>query len=147
MEKTGSNRLEAAASRRTMRRAWVGRALASRETSLVLLIVAVAVGIGILRPGRFWDGGNLGAIASNMIYDLLLASGMTLVLILGGIDLSVGSVLALTSVATALLLKSGLPVPLSILAGLFVAAGAGAFNGLCVVWLRIAPFIATLGMM
>jgi ribose transport system permease protein len=86
-----------------------------------------------------------------MTYDLLMAMGMTLVLILGGIDLSVGSVLALAGVVITMLLSNQVmsfpvPVPLAVLAGLVVAMTCGALNGLGVAKLKIAPFIVTLGM-
>jgi ribose transport system permease protein len=72
---------------------------------------------------------------------------MTVVLILWGIDLSVGAVLALTSVITAMLLRAGLSVPLSVVLGLLCALAAGALNGICVARLKIAPFIVTLAVM
>jgi len=73
--------------------------------------------------------------------------GMTLVIISGGIDLSVGSVIALSTVVTALGLQAGMPVPLA--AGLGVGAGGlcGLVNGLLITHLRIVPFIVTLGML
>jgi ribose transport system permease protein len=76
---------------------------------------------------------------------------MTLILTLGGIDLSVGSVLGLTGVVTTMLMSKhigvGLGIPLAVLIGLSVAALCGAVNGLGVARLKIAPFIVTLAMM
>ncbi len=82
-----------------------------------------------------------------MVYDLPLAAGATLVLVVGGIDLSLGAVLALSSVVTALALRAGWPIPLAIAAGLALSAGVGALNGLLVTRFRLAPFIVTLGTM
>ncbi len=78
---------------------------------------------------------------------LLVATGETLVIISGGIDLSVGSILALVGVVTALLLQKGHAIWLSVLLGLIVGAGAGSINGFLVTVGRIPPFISTLGMM
>lgn len=77
----------------------------------------------------------------------LLGIGMTLVIITGGIDLSVGSVLALSGTATGLLVKAGVPVPIGMTIGVLVGALCGLFNGLIITKMRITPFVATLGMM
>ncbi|HUG55107.1 MAG TPA: ABC transporter permease [Vicinamibacteria bacterium] len=87
------------------------------------------------------------SIATGMVYDLPLAAGATLVLLVGGIDLSLGAVLALSGVVTALAMRAGWPIPLAVAAGLFLSAGVGALNGLLVTRFRLAPFIVTLGTM
>ena len=75
----------------------------------------------------------------------LAAMGMTFVIISGGIDLSVGSVIALSSVATALVLKHSGPLWLAILVALATGAVCGLYNALLITLLRLPPFIATLG--
>lgn len=77
----------------------------------------------------------------------ILGIGMTMVIITGGIDLSVGSVLALSGTVTGLLVKSGVPVPVAMACGVGVGASCGLVNGLVVTKMRITPFVATLGMM
>lgn len=77
----------------------------------------------------------------------LLGIGLTVVILTGGIDLSVGSVLALSGTVAGLLVKAGLPVPVGMGGGLLVGTLCGMFNGFVITRLRIAPFIATLGMM
>jgi ribose transport system permease protein len=77
----------------------------------------------------------------------LLGVGATCVIIAGGIDLSVGSVLALAGVLAALATKAGVPVPLAMALGVLAGAGCGALNGLLVTRAKLPPFIATLGMM
>jgi ribose transport system permease protein len=77
----------------------------------------------------------------------LLGIGLTIVILTGGIDLSVGSVLALSGTAAGLLVKAGLPVPVGMAGGLIVGTLCGVMNGLVITKLKIAPFIATLGMM
>ena len=117
-----------------------------REAGLVATILVIATLIALARPG-FLRASNLVSIATGMVYDLPLAAGATLVLVVGGIDLSLGAVLALSSVMTALALRAGWPIPLGILAGLALSAGVGALNGLLVARFRLAPFIVTLGTM
>ena len=72
---------------------------------------------------------------------------MTFVILSAGIDLSVGSVLALSGVVMATLLHQGAAPPYAIAAGLAIGFGFGALNGLAIAWGRLPPFIATLGMM
>lgn len=122
------------------------RILRSREFSLVIVIVTVIIGLSILRPQSFLNIQNAEAIANGMVYDLVLAAGMTVVLILWGIDLSVGSVLAITSVVTAMLLRAGVPIVSSMVVGLLTAAFCGFINGFLVARFHIAPFIVTLAM-
>jgi ribose transport system permease protein len=72
---------------------------------------------------------------------------MTMIIISAGIDLSVGAVIALTSVVTALVLRGGYPGWLALLAGVIAGGIVGAINGLAITTLRVVPFIATLGML
>ncbi|MQY44229.1 ABC transporter permease [Epibacterium sp. SM1969] len=77
----------------------------------------------------------------------LLGIGMTLVIITGGIDLSVGSVLALSGTVTGMLVKAGMPVVPAMLIGVLIGAVCGLFNGFVITKMKITPFVATLGMM
>ncbi|WP_118132996.1 ABC transporter permease [Oceanicella sp. SM1341] len=77
----------------------------------------------------------------------LLGIGMTMVIITGGIDLSVGSVLALSGTVTGMAVKAGLPVLPAMAVGVLVGAACGLFNGFVITKMRITPFVATLGMM
>jgi ribose transport system permease protein len=122
------------------------RLFRSREFSLFLVIAFVFIVLAILRPADFLQWKNFEAITNGMVYDLAMAAGMTVVFILWGIDLSVGSVLALTSVIVAMLLRSGTPIGVAVLAGLVAAAACGAINGFLISRFRIAPFIVTLAM-
>jgi ribose transport system permease protein len=76
----------------------------------------------------------------------LAAFGQTLVLLIGGIDLSIGAVMGLTSCTTALLLVNGTPLGVAILAGILVAALCGLINGLVANYIGLNPFVATFGM-
>ena len=77
----------------------------------------------------------------------IIAVGMTFVILTAGIDLSVGAILALSTVVTADLLQKGAPVPLAMLAGLSLGTGLGLVNGAIITKARVPPFVATLGMM
>jgi ribose transport system permease protein len=77
----------------------------------------------------------------------VISFGMTLTILLGGIDLSVGSILAVASVLTAILMKAGWDAPLAILIGIIAGALMGAVNGVVIAKGKVAPFIATLGLM
>jgi ribose transport system permease protein len=108
---------------------------------LVLLVITT-----ILEPS-FLTLDNITNIGRQMSLNAIISAGMTFVILTGGIDLSVGSILAFTGVLTAMMLKSDLPIPVAIIIGLFVGALAGGINGLLVALARIPPFIATLAMM
>ena len=78
----------------------------------------------------------------------MLAIGVTFVIISGGIDLSIGTVLTLSGVMTGVfIVDMGLPVPLGVLGGLLTGAACGLFNGVTIAKMKIPPFIATLGTM
>jgi ribose/xylose/arabinose/galactoside ABC-type transport system permease subunit len=77
----------------------------------------------------------------------IVACGMTLLMVSGGIDLSVGSLMSLSAIAAALLMGQGIPVPVAILLAVALAAGFGAFNGALAAWSPSHPFVVTLGMM
>jgi len=111
--------------------------------SLVLLCVFFAI-----RSEPFRSADNLFNIAGQNAWLLIAGMGMTVVLLGSGIDLSVGSVMALCGVVAAhVMVRSGLPVPAAIALGLAAGGAAGAVNGVLVTRLRVPAFIATLGML
>jgi ribose transport system permease protein len=112
---------------------------------LVLVIAAFAVMTDT--PEQYLSLRNLRIVLSQTVIVALGAIGMTLIIVGGGIDLSVGSSIALTSVVTALALREGWSPP-SAIAGALVAGGAvGLVNALAITRLKVVPFIATLGML
>lgn len=113
----------------------------------VIGLAVVIVLFAILVPDRFLSAYNFRTVATQTVIVGLGAIGMTYVMVSGGIDLSVGSVIALTSVVTAVLLRDGWPPAAALLGGVVVGAGVGAVNGLLVTRLSIVPFIVTLGTM
>ncbi|MFZ2494060.1 MAG: ABC transporter permease, partial [Thermoanaerobaculia bacterium] len=115
----------------------------------ILGLVAVALLFAFLTgaPERYLSAVNLRVVLAQTVIVAIGALGMTMIIISGGIDLSVGSVIALTSVVTAVALRSGLPPFVALLAGVLVGGAAGLVNGLTITALRVVPFIATLGML
>ncbi|MEO6280266.1 ABC transporter permease [Roseateles sp.] len=100
-----------------------------------------------LSGDAFFSLGNAMTVSLQVTTIVYLGIGATFVILTGGIDLSVGSVLALSGVVAGMLVKAGMGVPLAMSLGVVVGALCGAVNGLCVTRLRLPPFIATLGMM
>ena len=109
---------------------------------LALLFVVLS----ILSP-HFLTTGNLLNITRQVAVNAILATGMTFVIISAGIDLSVGSVLALSGCVMALALKAGVGIFPGILIGVGVGSLCGLANGFMTGVMRVPPFIATLGMM
>jgi len=95
----------------------------------------------------FLTADNLLNVAEQSALNAIIAVGLTFVIISGGIDLSVGSLVAFSGVVMASLLQRGLPMPVALLAGAATGFGCGLVNGLLITFGRLPPFIATLGMM
>jgi ribose/xylose/arabinose/galactoside ABC-type transport system permease subunit len=114
---------------------------------LLLTVIGLWVVLAIISP-NFLTASNITNILVNAAPMALAASGLTLVIIAGDLDLSVGSAMALVSTCTALLMVSyGLPWGLALLAGVGLGAVAGFVNGILATALAIPSFIATLAMM
>jgi len=121
--------------------------VAVREFSLIVVLVLFGLVMAIISP-VFLTWPNLEAILLGLSVEGTIAIGMVILLIAGGLDLSVGSTLAFTGVVTGLaLMNLGLPSPIAILLGLLAALAVGLANGLLVSKLKINPFITTLGML
>ena len=127
------------------RQAFTGRSFLQRFG--LLFIFGLLCLVLSLLSDRFFQPANLINIARQASINGIVAIGMTLVILTGGIDLSVGSVLALSAVIGATMLKGGQPVLLSMLAALGVGTALGAINGMIITRGRIPAFIATLGML
>jgi rhamnose transport system permease protein len=116
----------------------------SREVVLLGVLIVLMVAMSLLSP-LFLTVGNLLNTSRFFVEVGLMALGMTLIIITGGIDLSVGSNLALVSVAVGFSYAAGLPLPLAIVFGLVVGVAAGLFNGLFITLLDLHPLVVTLG--
>jgi len=113
----------------------------------LVALVLLYVGFAALQPDTFATTGNLRTMVRQTTTVGIAALGMTLIIILGGIDLSVGSMVALTTVVVAKLLTSGVDPLWAALAGIGVTALCGLANGVLITSLRVPPFIVTLGAM
>jgi ribose/xylose/arabinose/galactoside ABC-type transport system permease subunit len=100
-----------------------------------------------LATDTFFTPVNLSNVLRQNAFTAILAAGMTFVILTAGIDLSVGSVVALSGVLCADLLVRGAPLPLAVCAGLLVGLVTGMVNGAAVTLLRVPAFIATLATM
>ena len=135
-----------------------------RQTSPLLLLLSlrtlialfVVLGFFSATAPNFLDLGTLVLLAKHVSINALLAIGMTFVVLTGGIDLSVGSIVGLAGMVAGGLIDRGVPlhflhvtlfpdVPMVIAIAIAVGVLVGAINGLLVTWLSVAPFIATLG--
>jgi ribose transport system permease protein len=112
---------------------------------LFLVIVTFAVLTG--SPDKFLSPFNVRIVLSQTVIVAISAIGMTLIIISGGIDLSVGSTIALAGVVTALVINGGFHPLIAVFAGTLVGGLVGLVNGAVITRLRVVPFIATLGML
>jgi ribose transport system permease protein len=112
----------------------------------LILVIAIFAAISDT-PARFLSLSNLRIVLAQTVVVAIGAVGMTIIIISGGIDLSPGSTIALTGVSCALVLRTGWPPFMALIAGVLVGGTVGLLNGLAITTLRVVPFIATLGML
>jgi ribose transport system permease protein len=117
----------------------------NRQEVFVFILLLVAVIFLSLSTDTFLTANNLQNVSRNFAWITIPAFGESLVIIIGGIDLSVGAVMALSGLITALALRFGLPIPLALFAGLLAGSAVGWVNGTLVGRVRFPPFIVTLG--
>ena len=134
---------EAPAGRRTM--AAAGQT-AARQLGTLAGLLALSAVLWALTP-HFLTVSNLLNIAQQTSINAVIAAGMTFVIVSGGIDLSVGSILALSGVVLGTALQDGQPAAVAVPLALAVGGACGLVNGALVSWGGLPPFIVTLGMM
>jgi len=117
-----------------------------KEATLIVIFIGLCVVLSILSP-RFLSVGNLRNLVRQTSIIGIVALGMTYVIISGGIDLSVGSVLAFSGISGALLMVAGVPILIAVVLALAAGALLGLVNGLAIHEGHVPPFVATLGMM
>ena len=125
---------------------WLGNILTS-QTFWVLMALLVACAYLTFASEAFATPRNIFNITRNVTFIAIIALGMTLVIITGGIDLSVGSVLCLCSMVVAVVMHNGAPIYVGIAASVATALAVGAFNGVLIAYLGFPPFVVTLGML
>ncbi len=124
---------------------WLVKGIRTNWITIVIFIVLL-VALAIFVPA-FYQPANLLNVARQSSIVGVVAIGMTFVILTGGIDLSVGSILALSGVAMAMLINQGMVPGVAILIALLVGVATGIVNGIVVAVLKIQPFIATLASM
>ena len=117
------------------------------EAGVLLALVVISVLFAFLIGPQFFRAANLELMARQTAIVCVAALGMTMVIVSGGIDLSVGSVISLSTVVTALLLRADAGPLAAALGAVAAGAACGLINGLLVTGLRVVPFIVTLGTM
>ena len=125
-------------------RSWLAAILGS-QTFWVLIAIILACIFLSTTTDSFATAKNIYNITRNVTFVAIIALGMTLVIITGGIDLSVGSVLCLCSMVLAVVMHAGYGIEVGIAASIGTALLVGAFNGLLIAYLGFPPFVVTLG--
>jgi ribose transport system permease protein len=140
-----------------LRPTWWRRGMPQTQTAYVAVAFAVLIAVIWVLAPVFMTPRNLLNISKNFSFIALMSLGETLVIISGGIDLSVGSVCALSAVVTMILMRffsataaaqvPGATITLAALLALVLAALIGLVNGLLIARIRLSPFVTTLGML
>ncbi|MHB8653473.1 MAG: ABC transporter permease [Terriglobia bacterium] len=130
----------AAPRERASRREWLERLLPFASVAALFIILS-------LSTRYFLTLSNLSSVCRQTAVINIIALGMTLIMISGGIDLSVGSVMGFAGICGTMLLQAGYPLLPSILGAMLAGAAWGLLNSLLITFLKVSPFIATLGTM
>jgi rhamnose transport system permease protein len=117
-----------------------------REISAAIAFALLLMIVAVVAPS-FFNGGNIRDLVINNAPALILAIGMTLVILVGQIDISIGSQFAVCSVAAGVLAKTGMPLPLLLTGVLLIGSLMGALNGALIGQLRLPSIIVTLAML
>lgn len=127
-----------------MRKSTLARLLYRQETALALFTVAVFACFSFISPSNFFTGSNFQLILQQVSINAICVLGVGMVVILGGIDLSVGAVLTLSGAFGGMMVLRGLPIWLCVIIAVGVGALCGAFNALLITRLQLPPIITTL---
>lgn len=116
------------------------------RVGILMVLILLVVLMSIFAP-NFNRVDNLLNIARSISVNAILAAGLTFVILTGGIDLSVGSIVAVSGVVAVIAAIAGVPAPVAVIIGMAVGGACGLVNGLLTAYLALAPFIVTLGTM
>ena len=123
------------------------RLIASQAFWVTVALIVIIMVMMVLQPEAFASRANFYNITRNFAFIGMMAVGMTAVIITGGIDLSVGSIMGLVGVVCGVLLEGGNAWWVAMLGGLLVGMATGAVNGLLIAYVGLSPFVVTLGML
>jgi ribose transport system permease protein len=127
-------------------RTWTRKVLASQPFWVTVALVALSIGIGLYQPS-FFTAQNVANITRNFAPFGIMALGMTCVIITGGIDLSIGSIMGLVAIVAGLFLTWEYPWYVAFGMGMLAGLACGAVNGFFVAYIGMSSFVVTLGMM
>lgn len=116
------------------------------RVGILMVLILLVVLMSIFAP-NFNRVDNLLNIARSISVNAILAAGLTFVILTGGIDLSVGSIVAVSGVVAVIAAIAGVPAPVAVVIGMAVGGACGLANGVLTAYLALAPFIVTLGTM
>jgi len=122
------------------------RILEVRELMLIVIIIIGGTAMSITTP-IFFSSANFKAILLGLSVEAIIAAGMTILLVSGGLDMSVGSTMALSGIISCIAIKFGIPVFFSVSLGILSGTLVGFINGIIIAHWLINPFIVTLGML
>ena len=125
---------------------WLSGLLGSQTFWVFIAVIVASIALSFATDA-FATSKNLYNITRNVTFVAIIALGMTLVIITGGIDLSVGSVLCLCSMVLAVVMHAGYSIEVGIAASVATALVVGAFNGFLIAYIGLPPFVVTLGML
>ena len=114
---------------------------------VTVALIIICAAMSYLQPASFATADNFYNTTRNFSFIGIIALGMTAVIATGGIDLSVGSIMGLTAVASGLILEAGYPAWAAIAVGLAAGGIVGLINGVIIAYLGLSPFVTTLGML
>ncbi|MDA3955912.1 ABC transporter permease [Oceanispirochaeta sp.] len=122
---------------------WLKSMVKQREF-MIFMIVSLLFIVMIFASPYFLSTGNILAVLLGLSLEAIIAVAMAHLMVSGGFDMSVGSVVAFTGAMTALMLKAGVPIPMALLIGLLIGGAIGFFNGFIIAKVGINPFVTTL---
>ncbi len=122
---------------------WIRNMIKQREF-MIFMIVSLLFIVMIFASPYFLSTANILAVLLGLSLEAIIAVAMAHLMVSGGFDMSVGSVVAFTGAATAMILRNGIPIPLALLIGLSIGAAIGFFNGFIIARVGINPFVTTL---
>ena len=111
---------------------------------LIVLLLAIII-FGIALPGRFFSSYTLTLILQQIAVVGILGAAQTLVILTAGIDLSIGVIMVISAIMGNVAITYGIPTPIAVVAGLVVGGLCGLLNGALVAFMKLPPFIVTLG--
>jgi ribose transport system permease protein len=128
-------------------RTWLDRIISAQAFWVTVALIAICVLMSIVYPNAFGTSENFYNITRNFSFIGIMALGMTAVMITGGIDISVGSVMGVVGIVVGLFMQAGYHWIVAIIGGLLTGVICGLFNGILITYLGLSPFVVTLGLL